>query len=55
MFKFIKEFIKNPNFIGSVVPSSESLAKKMVEGINFQECNCIIEYGAGTSIYYIAT
>ncbi|MBC8061391.1 MAG: SAM-dependent methyltransferase [Clostridiaceae bacterium] len=51
MFKFIKEFIKNPNFIGSVVPSSESLAKKMVEGINFQECNCIIEYGAGTGVF----
>ena len=51
MFKFIKEFIKNPKFIGAVAPSSEYLAKKMIEDINFKECNCIIEYGPGTGVF----
>ncbi|MBW9173451.1 class I SAM-dependent methyltransferase [Clostridium estertheticum] len=51
MFKFIKEFIKKPNFIGAVAPSSEYLAKKMIEDINFKECNCIIEYGPGTGVF----
>ena len=51
MFKFIKEFIKNPKFIGAVAPSSEYLAKKMVEDINFKKCNCIIEYGPGTGVF----
>lgn len=51
MFKFIKEFIKKPKFIGAVAPSSEYLAKKMVEGINFKECKCIIEYGPGTGVF----
>jgi phosphatidylethanolamine/phosphatidyl-N-methylethanolamine N-methyltransferase len=51
MFKFIKEFIKNPKFIGAVAPSSKYLAKKMIEDINFKECNCIIEYGPGTGVF----
>ena len=51
MFKFIKELIKNPKFIGAVAPSSEYLAEKMIEDINFKECNCIIEYGPGTGVF----
>ena len=51
MFKIIKEFVKNPKFIGAVAPSSEYLAKKMIEDINFKECNCIIEYGPGTGVF----
>lgn len=51
MFKFIKEFIENPKFIGAVAPSSEYLAEKMIEDINFKECNCIIEYGPGTGVF----
>ena len=51
MFKFLKQLIKNPQFIGSVAPNSEYLAKKMIEGINFQECNSIIEYGSGIGVF----
>jgi len=51
MFKFIKEFIKNPKFIEAVAPSSEYLAEKMIENINFKKCNCIIEYGPGTGVF----
>ncbi|MGH4117433.1 class I SAM-dependent methyltransferase [Clostridium sp.] len=51
MFKFIKEFIKNPEFIGAVAPSSKYLAEKMIENINFKECDCIVEYGPGTGIF----
>lgn len=51
MFKFIKEFIKNPKFIGAVAPSSKYLAEKMIESIDFKDCNCIIEYGPGTGVF----
>lgn len=51
MFKFIKEFIKNPKYIGAVAPSSKYLAEKMIEDIHFEECNCIIEYGPGTGVF----
>lgn len=51
MLKFMKEFIKNPKFIGAVAPSSKYLAEKMVEDIKFEKTKCIIEYGPGTGVF----
>lgn len=51
MFKFVKEFYKNPQFIGAIAPSSKYLAEKMIENIDFQRCRCIIEYGPGTGVF----
>ncbi|MBU5484510.1 SAM-dependent methyltransferase [Clostridium sp. MSJ-11] len=51
MFEFIKQFVKNPKFIGAVAPSSKYLAEKMIEDIDFEICNCIIEYGPGTGVF----
>lgn len=48
---FIKEFIKSRKRIGAVSPSSRFLAKKMLEGIDFDETNVIVEYGAGTGVF----
>lgn len=42
---FLKEYIKSPRTIGAVAPSSENLAKKMIESINFESAECIVEYG----------
>lgn len=50
MLNFIKEFIKNPKYIGAVAPSSKYLAEKMIEDINFDNIKCIIEYGPGTGV-----
>lgn len=49
--KFIKQYIKNPKTIGAVAPSSEKLAYKMVEDINFLNATCIVEYGPGTGVF----
>lgn len=51
MFEFIKEFIKSPKSIGSITPSSKYLSNKMIENVNFEKCNCIIEYGPGTGVF----
>lgn len=51
MLEFIKEFIKNPRFIGAVAPSSRHLAEKMLEDIDFKNSTCIIEYGPGTGVF----
>lgn len=51
MFEFIKEFIKSPKSIGSIAPSSRYLSNKMIEDINFEICNCIVEYGPGTGVF----
>lgn len=51
MFEFVKEFIKNPKYIGSITPSSRYLSNKMIEDINFENCTCIVEYGPGTGVF----
>ncbi|WP_218925346.1 MULTISPECIES: class I SAM-dependent methyltransferase [unclassified Gemella] len=49
--RFIYEYVKNPRNVGAVVPSSDALAKKMVENIDFSNARCIVEYGAGTGVF----
>ena len=48
---FFKNFIKNPRMIGSVIPSSKMLSKKMAGQINYDDANCIIELGPGVGPY----
>lgn len=48
---FIKQYIKNPKTVGAVAPSSEKLADRMVEDINFLNAACIVEYGPGTGVF----
>ena len=48
---FLKEYIKSPRTIGAVAPSSENLAKKMIESINFESAECIVEYGPWTGVF----
>ena len=47
---FIKEFIKNPIQIGSIMPSSKFLAKAMVKSAQPDKAKCIVELGSGTGI-----
>lgn len=48
---FIKQYIKNPKTVGAIAPSSEKLAYRMVEDINFINASCIVEYGPGTGAF----
>ena len=48
---FISQYFKNPKTVGSVSPSSEKLAKGMLEGIDFLSAKCIVEYGPGTGVF----
>lgn len=48
---FIKQYVKNPKTVGAIAPSSEKLAYKMVEDINFLNASCIVEYGPGTGVF----
>lgn len=49
--KFMKEFLLNPRDIGAITISSKYLAKKMIEHIDYENCSCIVEYGAGTGVF----
>ncbi len=48
---FIKQYVKNPRTVGAVAPSSEKLANRMIEDINFLNASCIVEYGPGTGVF----
>lgn len=48
---FIKQYFKKPTTVGALLPSSDHLAQRMVEGINFRQAKCIVEYGPGTGVF----
>ncbi|WP_454054133.1 class I SAM-dependent methyltransferase [Clostridium sp. Marseille-Q7071] len=48
---FIKQYLKYPRTVGAVASSSEKLAYKMVEDVNFLNASCIVEYGPGTGSF----
>ncbi|GGH50262.1 methyltransferase [Paenibacillus silvae] len=45
---FLRSFMQNPKHIGSVIPSSRFLAKKMVKQAPWREVKAIAELGSGT-------
>lgn len=48
---FLWEYIKNPRTVGAIAASSKYLAHEMINTINFEETNCIVEYGPGTGVF----
>lgn len=44
---FCRRFFHNPSCIGSVMPSSRFLARKMARSIAWERCGLIVELGAG--------
>jgi phospholipid N-methyltransferase len=48
---FIKQFWKEKRMVGSMVPSSRFLAKKMLQHIDFQNARIIVELGPGTGVF----
>jgi len=45
---FLQRFIQNPKRVGSVIPSSRFLAKKMVQSVLWNNVTTIAELGSGT-------
>ncbi len=50
-FGFIKQFLKSPRMVGAIAPSGPHLANRVLEGIDFERCNFILEYGPGTGAF----
>lgn len=48
---FLKQFWKERKMVGSVIPSSRFLAKKMLESIDFDTTRVIIELGPGNGVF----
>lgn len=47
-FAFFQEFLKHPLQIGSVIPSSRFLEKRILEASSVASANTIVELGSGT-------
>jgi phospholipid N-methyltransferase len=48
---FLREFFKANRMVGSVLPSSRFLSKKMLLPIAFEKAKVIIELGPGTGVF----
>lgn len=44
---FLKSFVTKPHTTGAVVPSSERLCERMVEGIAWNRVDVVVEFGPG--------
>ena len=49
--QYIQQFLKKQNKVGSIVPSSRFLAKKMLQNIPFDKVNVLVELGPGTGAF----
>jgi len=49
--KFLLRYIFKPRTVGAILPSSRYLARKMVQGIDFESAESIAEYGPGTGVF----
>ena len=47
MFQFVKNFVKHPSLLGSVVPSSPFLVHHLLSLIDWERAQVIVEYGPG--------
>ncbi len=49
--RFMEQYIKNPKTVGAIAPSSDKLACRMIEDIDFLNATYIVEYGPGTGVF----
>ncbi|MFH1038159.1 MAG: hypothetical protein V1789_05760 [PVC group bacterium] len=48
---FLRTFLQNPVGIGSITPSSRSLAREMVRGLELKSGETVLEFGPGTGSF----
>jgi phosphatidylethanolamine/phosphatidyl-N-methylethanolamine N-methyltransferase len=44
---YLREYLKKPTEIGAVAPSSDELAKAMLDGLDLENARAVLEYGPG--------
>lgn len=48
---FLKQFWQEKKMVGSMIPSSRYLAKKMLQNVNFKKARVLVELGPGTGVF----
>jgi phospholipid N-methyltransferase len=50
-WQFLREFIKHPVMVGSVIPSSRVLIEKMLAPVDWDKTKLFVEYGPGVGTF----
>ena len=48
---FFQGFLKHPVMVGSIVPSSDRLIRKMLAPVDWAQCKLFVEYGPGVGTF----
>jgi phospholipid N-methyltransferase len=48
---FLRQFIKHPGMIGSIIPSSATLVDSMLDGVDWDRTRLFVEYGPGVGTF----
>ena len=51
MGSFFGAFLRHPAEVGAIAPSSRSLARRMIAGMDLAHARCVVEYGPGTGAF----
>ncbi len=49
--RLLKEFVRDPGGIGTVLPSSKQLAIEMTSGIGLEKAETVVEVGPGSGVF----
>ncbi|MFA6568816.1 MAG: methyltransferase domain-containing protein [Victivallales bacterium] len=49
--RLLKEFVRDPGGIGTVIPSSRQLAKAMTSDIGIEKARTVVEIGPGSGVF----
>lgn len=48
---FLRQFVGRPKTVGSVIPTSRSAVKALLDPIDWHKARCIVEFGPGTGVF----
>lgn len=48
---FLRRFVSQPSLVGSVIPSSRFLCKRMMDAVSWDKARVIVELGPGTGVF----
>jgi len=48
---FVEGFLRNPVMVGSIVPSSRFVIRRMLEPVDWANCKLFVEYGPGVGTF----
>lgn len=48
---FLRGFFKHPVMVGSIIPSSAKLIRKMLAPVDWDQCKLFVEYGPGVGTF----